>query len=338
MRRTRLLIFCTLLHFSVDGVCAACLADYAVNEPDYADVVYFFGLYSVIAFGGQWFVGLILDKCRKLILPSLAIVPVILAGGFFRVAGIFWQVLFVALGNCIFHVAAGILVLERYEGFREPGIFVSSGAVGLGLGLHHFVGMGAFWMACAFFTAVTVSMLAGNPEPSAGGELSGTRGGNILPFMAGAFMLLSCVILRGFGVRSDAALHVMVMPCVFMLGKSAGGILCDAVGWRKTILAVFLLSFAATQIHGAIGAVILSFSFNMTMPLTLRLLHLYFPEYPGLTFGLAAGCLLPGAFFGEYFGIPDVCMMAVQFIGLFFAGAIFRHYRREGQYSPQFSR
>jgi hypothetical protein len=123
------------------------------------------------------------------------------------------------------------------------------------------------------------------------------------------------------------------MPCVFVLGKSFGGILCDALGWRKTILAIFILSFLALQIPGIIGTVILTFAFNMTMPLTLRLLHIYFPEFPGLTFGLAAGCLLPGAFYGKYFPIPAEIMILIQFLGLFTAGFIFIRYGKDGRFS-----
>ncbi|MBQ4402396.1 MAG: hypothetical protein II832_09545 [Synergistaceae bacterium] len=321
-----LLLLCTILHFSVDGVCAAVLAEYAVNEPDFSWIVYYFELYNLIAFGGQWLAGLVLDKYRNFVVPSLAVVPLILAMGFFHGAGIFWQAVFIALGNCVFHVSAGILILEHYSGFKEPGIFVSSGAVGLGLGLYRIAGALFFESVCAVCTVMAVFLLIKHPEASARGQHEKSSGKNLLPLMAGAFLLLLCVVLRGFGGNSRVPEYVMLMPCVFMLGKSAGGIVCDMLGWRKTILATFLLCFAALQIHGTVGLVILSFAFNMTMPLTLRLLHRSFPEYPGLTFGLAAGCLLPGAFFGRYFSFPAGIMAVVQFIGLFIAGLIFKRY------------
>ena len=133
-----------------------------------------------------------------------------------------------------------------------------------------------------------------------------------------------CVTLRGFGGGAKVPEYVMLMPCVFMLGKSAGGVLCDAIGFRRTILCIFLLIFAGLQVQGLAGTVAVTFAFNMTMPLTLRLLHWYFPEYPGLTFGLAAGCLLPGAFFGGIMNIPPDVMAVVQFLGLFAALMIWR--------------
>ena len=322
-RNNALLLLCTILHFSVDGVCAAVLAKYAVNEPDFSSIVYYFGLYNVIAFGGQWLAGLVLDKKKGLILPSLCLVPVLLAGGFLDGAGILFQAVSIALGNCLFHVAAGIIILEGYEGFREPGIFVSSGAVGLGLGLRQFVGAIPFETVCIICTAITVYLLVKYPVPVQHRESPASHGGAAY-LMAGAFLLLVCVTLRGFGGKNTLPVHVMLMPCVFMLGKSAGGLLCDAIGFLKTILAIFLLSFAALQTPGIVGAITLTFASNMTMPLTLRLLHKYFPDYPGLTFGLAAGCLLPGAFFAGLIDIPPDAMAVVQFMSLFIAGIIWR--------------
>ena len=322
-----LLFLCTVLHFTVDGVCAAVLAKYAITEPDFTNIVYYFGLYNIIAFGGQWLAGLILDKRRTLILPSLCIVPLLLSGGFVTRAGILFQAVSVALGNCLFHVAAGILILERYSGFREPGIFVSSGAVGLGLGLHGLVSAPVFEAVCAVCTVIAVWLVMRSPDAQPVHAEDSTREG-LDSLLAGAVLLLVCVVLRGFGGSSRIPEHVMLMPCVFMLGKSSGGILCDIIGFRKTILAIFIMCFAGLQLSGLASIITLTFAFNMTMPLTLRLLHMYFPAYPGLTFGLAAGCLLPGAFFKHSMTIAPDIMAVVQFVSLFIAWYIFMRYGR----------
>ena len=325
-----LLALCTVLHFSVDGVCAAVLASYAVHEPDYSNIVYYFWLYNFIAFGGQWLTGIFLDKYKKVIVPALAVVPVMLGIGLLNIS-ILWRAVSVAVANCLFHVAAGILILERYENFKEPGIFVSSGAVGLGLGLNRFMGAVTFEVICAVFTAIALFTLIKHHEQQAHTEQELVSSENLSFLIAGALLLLVCVVLRGFGGKSRLPVHIMLMPCVFMLGKSAGGVVCDMLGYRKTILAVLLLSFVALQIKGTTGAVVLAFAFNMTMPLTLRLLHWYFPENPGLTFGLAAGCLLPGAFLGNVIKIAPEVMVVIQFISLFVAGVILQRYRSNNQ-------
>ena len=325
-----LLFLCTVLHFTVDGVCAAVMAKYAVNEPDFTNIVYYFSLYNIIAFGGQWLAGLILDKRRSLILPSLCLVPLLLAGGLVTRSGILFQAVSVALGNCIFHVAAGILILERYSGFREPGIFVSSGAVGLGLGLHRLVPASVFEIVCVVGTVSAVWLVRRSPD-SQPVHCEDSSRGRLESLLAGAVLLLVCVVLRGFGGSTRIPEHVMLMPCVFMLGKSAGGILCDVIGFRKTILAIFIMCFAGLQLSGLTGIITLTFAFNMTMPLTLRLLHMYFPDYPGLTFGLAAGCLLPGAFLKHSLSISPDIMAVVQFVSLFIAGYIFMRWGKGGE-------
>ncbi|MBQ7220271.1 MAG: hypothetical protein IJS28_04750 [Synergistaceae bacterium] len=319
-----MLILCTILHFSVDGVCAAVLAKYAIHEPDFSNIVYYFSLYNLIAFGGQWLAGLILDKRKSLVLPSLAVVPLLLAGGFVSSAGILFQAVSVALGNCLFHVAAGILILERYSGFREPGIFVSSGAVGLGLGLHGLVGAPVFEAVCVVCTVLALVHVLKSPAPDSQIQRESSPGESLVWLLGGAVLLLVCVVLRGFGGSSRIPEYVMLMPCVFMLGKSAGGLVCDAIGFRKTILAIFIMCFAGLQLPGLAGVITITFAFNMTMPLTLRLLHRYFPDYPGLTFGLAAGCLLPGAFFKGWVNIAPDIMAVVQFVSLFVAWYIFQ--------------
>ena len=92
------------------------------------------------------------------------------------------------------------------------------------------------------------------------------------------------------------------------------------------------MSFAALQFSGNISLIVLTFAFNMTMPLTLRLLHWYFPEYPGLTFGLAAGCLLPGFFFNKYFKVMPDIMIVIQFLSLFAAWFLFNRYGSERKF------
>ncbi|MBQ7578848.1 MAG: hypothetical protein IJT21_11355 [Synergistaceae bacterium] len=317
-----MLYLCTVLHFSVDGLCGAVLASYAVNEPDFDKIIYYFGLYTVIAFGLQFLAGLLLDRRKNFVLPAFVAAPVLLAGGLFTSLGIFWQVILIALGNCLFHVSAGVLILTQYKNFREPGIFVSSGALGLGLGLAEIISAPIFEAICVIFTLIALYFAKKfNFELESINESKSEKVSCSL--IVGASLLLGCVILRGFGGSANIAGCIMLMPCVFALGKSAGGVLCDFIGWRKSILAIFFMSFAALQLSGNYKIILLVFAFNMTMPLTLRLLHKYFPSYPGLTFGLAAGCLVPGYFLSEYFAVSPYIMAVIQFLSLFIAGLIY---------------
>ena len=311
-----------LAHFCVDGVCGAALAAYAFGEPYLEPIVYYFGLYNLIAFGGQWCAGWFFDERPRTILPALLVAAVFLAVGLVPSLPVWLWVPALGVGNCVFHAAAGALVLRRYENFGPPGIFVSGGAVGLGLGL------GGFCPAWIFFAAyVAAAVFAYRSgcvilEPAFSGQKKMAAAPSFIAILGCAVALLLCVVLRGFGGGGVSGAPVLLFPCVFALGKAAGGVLCDRVGYRKTILAVFLLGFFALQGEGLIFALLLAFAFNLTMPLTLRLLYRCAPTRPGLMFGLAAGCLLPGAFYPGAVFVPASAMIVLQFLCLWLAGRV----------------
>ena len=320
----------TALHFLVDGICAAAMAAYAVQEPLLAPIVYYFGLYNAIAFGTQWLTGCLFDKKENWMRYAFLFVLVTLGLGTQAALGIKAQTLLLGIGNSVFHVAAGSLVLRRYTTYKELGIFVSSGAVGLALGLNCIVGPYPFLFVCAVLCAVATKRLWHMEIPGAGDSVSPEPvNGNVptvpLCWLTGIclVLLLGCIVLRGFGSGGAASPYVMLFPCVFAAGKVLGGIICDRAGYRNTILFIFLLSFIALQLSGLVASVLLVLAFNMTMPLTLRLVHWCKPRYPGMMFGLAAGCLLPGVFY-KGFSIPPQGMTVLQFLCLAAAGWLLR--------------
>ena len=109
----------TALHFLVDGICAAAMAAYAVKEPSLAPIVYYFGLYNGIAFGTQWVTGWLLDKKVNWIRYAFLFVLVTLGAGTQSVLGIKAQTVLLGIGNSVFHVAGGSLVLRRYTTYKE---------------------------------------------------------------------------------------------------------------------------------------------------------------------------------------------------------------------------
>ena len=315
------LALATLAHFATDGVCAANLARYALAEPRLEPILFHFGLYTCIAFGGQWAAGWLLDRRPARIVPALVLAPLLLAAGSLAGPGILWQSVLLGLGNCLFHAAGGALVLRGTRGFGEPGVFVSSGAVGLALGLNSLCGVAAFLLLCLITGATLAALLhfRGLPEAADPDAAAMDCGAPMLALAA--FLLLGCVALRGAS-GGGASEYALLFPCVFAAGKALGGLCADRLGYRNTVLAIFFMGFAALQGEGLAPALLLALSWNMTMPLTLGLLRRCRPDRPGLMFGLAAGCLLPGHFFREHLAVLPGLLVVLQFLALTLAGRL----------------
>ena len=254
-----------------------------------------------------------------------------LALGTISELGILCQTILLGIGNSLFHVAGGSLVLRKYKTYKELGIFVSSGAIGLALGLNLLCNAIVFLLFYAAITLIVFYRLRrGHVDIEVQSESRDNKyvGFPLIAMLGCIILLLGCVVLRGFGGGNSVSDYVMLFPCVFAAGKVLGGICCDKIGYKNTIILIFLLSFLSLQWKGLIPIVILTLAFNMTMPLTLRLVHFCNPNYPGMMFGLAAGCLLPGAFFHNDFSVIPQAMVVIQFLTLFIAGWLFKTYNQ----------
>lgn len=319
------LLCLTCMHLLVDGVCGAVLAVYALQEPRLEPIIYYFGLYTVFAFGLQGPVGWILDKFPKCLRKSLAASTLLLALGTLPQLAIGVQAVLLGLGNCLFHVTGGSYVLKKYSTYTELGFFVCSGAVGLGLGLYSIVGVWPLLALACLCTLLTTYYLQDEAavvqrlEPA---DIQPVQANSSIKFLGVAALLLSCIVLRGFG--SGGAMEapfLMLLPCTFALGKLIGGIACDKLGYKKTVLLIFALGFVALQVQGLYAGLLFILACNMTMPLTLRLAHWCRPCAPGLMFGLAASCLVPGTIFKGMLSLPPQLILVLQFLILFLAGS-----------------
>ena len=303
----------SISHFFVDAVCCAALFSQGASAPSVGTAIL---LYDTLAFSTQCLAGSWIDRFRheKLLWP-LAMAAVFL--GALMPGPLLLRVAIFALGNSLFHVSAGALVLrENPEDPRPSGVFVAPGAIGVAVGVT-WPGLRIPLAVCLLFLAAAAFLLMKKerddvPGPSVSEEMafpvpqvSGEMAFPVLPVV----LLTAAVAVRAIGGsavafpwKTGVAETLLMTACVFA-GKFAGGFLCRRVGERRCAwisivpAAVCIAFFSAYMIPSLAG----QFLLNLSMPLTLWLLYRAIPDSPGLAFGLAASALWPGTIAGMLF-------------------------------------
>ena len=319
-RSSALLVY-TLSHAAVDLACGYILyAMYSAGSIGIGNTVGLFLLYNTLAFGLQFIFGAVCDRfggCRFIaalgcLLTALGVIvggnsPIIAA----TLAGI---------GNAAFHSGGGTDTLRHTDGMTGSGIFVSSGAIGLALGMR--LGAGGKLPSHAvvimmFFAAAAIMLYCG--EKYADGSAVPVRcmppidfdntKKSLLPFIHGActavFICLFAIVIRsytGFAAPSPgfegkfAFLYVAV--CAFG-GKLIGGVLADLIGARRVGVAALALSAPLFWLGAGRGIFFLAavFFFNIAMPITLCTVARRLPGHEGFAFGLNTLALLVGYLF-----------------------------------------
>ena len=125
-----------VLHGLVDMVSLAVLyCQVPLGCPSAADIVFWALVYNLVAFGLQGPVGLLADRLQTYRAFAVAGLLIVAGAG----AAATWSapaIVVVAVGNALFHVGAGGLVLRSSGGRASlPGVFVGPGVLGLALGI-----------------------------------------------------------------------------------------------------------------------------------------------------------------------------------------------------------
>jgi len=299
-------------HALVDFSCAFLVCRTMLAAPDLGTCLL---LYNFCAFALQMPAGLLADGWNRnalvaaggCALVALAYVPGLPALAAAVVAGV---------GNALFHVGGGLDVLnDSTKQASALGIFVSPGAFGLYLG--GILGRGAavssllppvlLVLAGAALLVLARRTYDGLASQNAPAALSLPRGG-LVP----AILLTVVVVLRSY-VGFNQTLPwkgegpwPLVVTLALVLGKAAGGFLCDALGAKRAAalslgLAAVCYLFAGNPFVGTLAV----FLFNMTMPVTLWAAARLMPGAKGFAFGLLTFGLFLG-FLPTWLGWPSV--------------------------------
>lgn len=298
-----------VMHLLVDGLCLCCLY-LTVSSFSTQNILAVFLLYNVLAFASQPLTGLIADRLTHrhwlLLLSvgflSLGVLVSALLPLFFVIATL------LAVGNSLFHVWGGKQVaLITGNDIRSLGVFVSTGAMGLAVGIVFF----SWMLLCVFLIALCVLMAFYLHIDSRAGTMScnadsGTDGSFSRPFvLVSVVALMAVVVLRsclGTGFTSpltgDSG-SVLLTGLVAMLGKMAGGWLVRLLGMLPAVI-VMLSAVAGSLLFRHAGNHVLLLGLlavNCTMPVTLFLANVVLKGHEGLAFGLLAAALVPGYLF-----------------------------------------
>lgn len=307
----------SLMHFMVDGLCLCCLY---LLLPVYVDsgAVGVILTYNILAFMTQPLSGLWVDRIRERhrVLLS-AIVLLVLAVGVAIVSS--WSerggvpalflltAILLGLGNSLFHVWGGKqTAVETGNDIRALGVFVSTGALGLAVGLVFCSWSLVYGLLLAIVATAIIYVRCDVRRESTSVISPNTFVPRRWLTSERAWMIVVLVMLfvayRSYtgevfsrGIAKSEVL-ILAIGVVSMLGKMAGGWIALRMGVLKSLAVVLAGVALCILFRGDSVAILLAgiFLMNCTMPVTLYLANDVLPGREGLAFGLLAAALIPG--------------------------------------------
>jgi hypothetical protein len=287
----------SLLHFFVDffSIYALCSFKSWGFDPEIFAILSI--AYDGLAFLPQPLFGALLERSRRLpywgaigclavVLGALIPQPVV-------------AIILVGLGNSLFHVCLGKVILDKAEVSSPLGVFISFGSVGVGLALS-FSNLYLFLSLLVVFVALTVASCFIDYSRidysySVPKEQSKTK---ILPLV----LIVLGVFLRGFfgpyvhySFASDVSYVALWLSLAIFAGKACGGFILDVLGVLPLLLVSLTLSLVGVFFPESLGMSLLSvFGVNLLMALTMDLMRRAMPSYRAFGFGLLACFLVLG--------------------------------------------
>ena len=256
--------------------------------------------YDFLAFSSQLFLGYALDRLGITGRAAALGCAFTAVGAFLAFSSPILAVVLVSLGNGLFHVGGGVVVLRLDAGRALwPGLFVAPGAIGLYLGK---LAGGTAWfqpwvLALLLALGVAAGMFLQAPRREQAAPFPAVKGfALVVAALAGTVAIRSLV---GFSVAYPWATgwqQALLLTLAVFLGKALGGALGDRFGWRTVTVAGLLVSSPLLAFGAGIPALALAgvLCFNLTMAITLAGLARMLPGYEGLAFGLTTTAIVVG--------------------------------------------
>lgn len=322
-------------HFLVDGMCICSMfllaGIYGDNYGAYGDKVSMGAIlvYNIVAFMTQPFTGLLADRTgrRHWLLMSSALlmtlgvalaslIPILVADSPHLMGDTFGECMLISVavllgaGNSLFHVWGGKqAVVKTGNDMRALGVFVSTGALGLAVGLV-FRSWSLLYGLLLVYVGLAVAYVYRDDGLSLPVSDIRLRSPWFTPAriwtLVVALMIFVCY--RSFagevfsGGITKTEEMILMIAVASMLGKMAGGWIARLMGILWSLMLLLAGVALCFFFRDSDDAVLLAgiFLMNCTMPITLYLANVLLPKREGLAFGLLAAALLPGYLLAVY--------------------------------------
>lgn len=294
-------------HFAVDAACVTAVLRASPPDDMIGVAAWAFVLgYDLLAFAGQVPVGWLVDRLharREAALAGLLLAAAALSLG---PGGGRATMLTAGVGNALFHVGAGAMVLAGSRGRATPlGLFVAPGALGLGLGIRlgrKMVEVPAWPLLVAVGLGVVIVLAVRDrraehePEEPPVPVLAGVLWLGMVALLGFSVAIRSFVGAVGCDACPKLELVAVGLPITGFVGKLVGGFLADRFGWLDVGVAALLASAPLIAFSGGDPWLVLPglLVFQMTMPVTLAAVFRLMPRRPGVAFGALCLALVLG--------------------------------------------
>ena len=301
-----IIILYSILHLCVDGICIyAIFHSLYDTEVSSQRTLWVFLIYNGLAFLLQPIIGVFIDKYKNHII--FLIISIALLGlGLVTNKIYYLAAILLGLGNAFFHVAGGhYTISSTKKDIIAMGLFVSTGAIGVGLGqlFNHeaiIITMASILVVGGILILFSQDNIKIEEEKEELIEIENEPKWNIYGLVILVLLvvflrsLVGTLPLRGF----SPSVEILLLIYVFSgLGKFLGGVLTKYLGLVKTILISGIIStvmfglFSFNPVCFLIGILV----FNFSMPIALNYAVVLIKDRPGLAFGALAAMLVLGS-------------------------------------------
>ena len=289
----------SFVHFSVEVACFYFLFSRFSTSPLWWGAAL---LYDALAFVSQGVIGIIADKYAKFAYSVSGLLLILIS----LLLPFDYPALFlIGIGNALVHIGGAQQTLKTGGGKIAPtGIFVGGGSFGviLGqlLGAQHKDLLLLIPILLILFSAAAVLFVSRKYETQEKKwcvDITSKRSTVLIAVFAVIVTAIRAYI--GYAIPTEwkkTDLQAVALFVIMGMGKIAGGLAADAIGYRKTVIISalalpFLLFGNANMWLSLIGVGL----FSMTMPITISILVSRFPDLPCFSFGLTTIALFLGS-------------------------------------------